>query len=261
MSRRVLVVLSVVCVAALSVTAVALARSGSGDKGGAKGTAHAGKRGAGKPATRLIGGGLLPIVLDSLAKRLDVAPADLRAAVDAIVAEQRQKRLQAAGLTPAEIAALKACRQTGLKKRDAARVRPSGGASCDPALLRSARAKLKAARQTKPDLAALKTELATSLATKLGKTPDEVLAAVRAELDARLTQAVSAGWLTQKGHDLALACFDAPASCDLKALKAEVRFLGHGKRGRHHRHGKPSPGDTGSGQMTPGGRATSTPLR
>ncbi|WCB93782.1 hypothetical protein DSM104299_02498 [Baekduia alba] len=113
----------------------------------------------------------------------------------------------------------------------------------------------KAPRKAKPDLTALKADLATSLAAKLGKTPDEVLAAVRAELDARLTQAVQAGWLTQKGHDLALACFDVPASCDVKALKGEVRVHGH----------KPesdtSTGGGSGGRMTPGGRSTSTPLR
>jgi hypothetical protein len=240
MSRRVLAVLTACCVVALSATAVALAHGGgTGSDGRAKKHEQA-------PAKhRVLGGGMLGIALTSLAQRLDVAPADLRAAVKAVVQEQMAKRLAAAGLTPEETAALKSCRAAaarhGIKPRAAA---------CDTAAARSAAAKLKAARQAKPDLVALKTELATSLATKLDKTPDEVLTAVRAELDARLTQAVAAGWLTQKGHDLALACFDTPATCDLKALRAEVRFFG-----LHHRK------DGGSGRMTPGGRATSTPLR
>jgi hypothetical protein len=244
MSRRVLAVLSVVCIAALSVTAVALAHNGRKD--GAKGkktrTAHA----------RVLGGGLLGASLDSLAQRLQVDPAALRTAVKAVAQEQRDKKLAAAGLTPQEIAAVKSCRAHGVKKRDAARVRKTA-AACDTAALKSAAAKLKAYRQAHPtpDLTALKTDLATSLATKLGTTPDAVLAAVRAELDARLTQAVTAGWLTQKGHDLALACFDTPASCDLKALRAEVTLFGHKK---HH-------AKTGSGRMHPGGRATSAPLR
>jgi hypothetical protein len=248
MSRRVLTVLSVVCVAALSVTAVALAHGG-GDK---PKTAHAKQQKAGAPG-RFLGGGLFGVALDRLAGRLDVAPADLRTAVEAVAREQFDKKLQAAGLTPGESAAVTACRAHGVKQRDAARVRTTAtGAACDPALLKSAAAKLEA--QPKPDLAALKTELATSLAAKIGKTPDEVVAAVRAELDARLTQAVAAGWLTQKGHDLALACFDDPASCDLKALRAEVTLFGH--KQRHH-----GDGGAGSGQMHPGGRATSTPLR
>jgi hypothetical protein len=111
----------------------------------------------------------------------------------------------------------------------------------------------------KPDLATLKAELATSLASKIGKTPDEVLTAVRAELDARLTQAVQAGWLTQKGHDLALACFDTPATCDMKALKGEVRFGHKGSPDQSSGSGS-SPAPSG-GKMTPGSRATSTPLR
>jgi hypothetical protein len=252
MSRRVLAVLTAFCLAALSVSAVALASGGSDHQRGAAKKHHA-------PAKqRAIGGGILGVALDSLAQRLDVAPADLRAAVKAIAQEQATKKAAAAGLTPEEIAALKACRRA-----------QHGASSCDRAAAKSGLAKLKAL--PKPDLTALKAELAASLATKLSKTPDEVLTAVRAELDARLTQAVTADWLTQKGHDLALACFDAPASCDLKALRAEVRFFGHGHGKKHHapKHHKgvkpttttPAPAPSNSGQMTPGGRSSSTPLR
>jgi hypothetical protein len=255
MSRRVIAVLTAVCLAALSVTAVALASGGGSDHqdGAAK------KHRAPAAKQRGIGGGILGVALTSLAQRLDVAPVDLRAAVTAIAREQAAKKAAAAGLTPEEIAALKACRTAR-----------HGASTCDRAAAKSGRAKLKAL--PKPDLTALKAELATSLATKLSKTPDEVLTAVRAELDARLTQAVTAGWLTQKGHDLALACFDTPATCDLKALRAEVRFFGHGHAKRkhapkHHKGEKPTtttPAPTppsGSGQMTPGGRSSSTPLR
>jgi hypothetical protein len=255
MSRRVLAVLTAVCLAALSVTAVALAGGGSDHNDSATKKHHA-------PVAkqRAIGGGILGVALTSLAQRLDVAPADLRAAVKAIGQEQAAKKAAAAGLTPEEIAALKTCRTA-----------QHGAATCDRAAAKSGLAKLKGL--PKPDLTALKAELASSLATKLSKTPDEVLTAVRAELDARLTQAVTAGWLTQKGHDLALACFDTPASCDLKALRAEVRFFGHGHgkkkhhARKHHKGEKPTtatpPSTTvpGSGQMTPGGRSSSTPLR
>jgi hypothetical protein len=237
MSRRVLAVLTAVCLAALSVTAVALAGGGGSDH--KDGTAK--KHHAPAAKQRAIGGGILGVALTSLAQRLDVAPADLRAAVKAIGQEQAAKKAAAAGLTPEEIAALKACRTA------------KHGTTCDRAAAKSGLVKLKAL--PKPDLTALKAELATALATKLSKTPDEVLTAVRAELDARLTQAVTAGWLTQKGHDLALACFDTPASCDLKALHAEVRLFGHGKKKAHH-HQPHKPG-----QMTPGGRSSSTPLR
>jgi hypothetical protein len=248
MSRRVLAVLSACCIAALTVTAVAVARGGDHDAASKahKRAGHA-QRTAGHPAD-VLASGLFASVTKSLAQRLDVEPRALRAAIKAVAAEQWQKRLAAAGLTPGEIAALKACRGGHAR-------RATSASGCDAAAAKSAVAKLKAAAKAKPDLTALKTDLATSLAQKLGKTPDEVLAAVRAELESRLTQAVQAGWLTPKGHDLALACFDAPATCDLKALKGEVRLFGHHGR---NRQGTPGPGP---GKMTPGGRATSTPLR
>jgi hypothetical protein len=213
MSRRLLAVLTAFCLAALGLSAVALAHDGSSEKHGTKAGNHVRH---GKYAGPL--GGLAGATLTSLAGRLSVAPADLKAAVTAVAKEQRAKR-KAAGKPHAE-----------------------------------------------PDLAALKTELAASLATKLGTTPKEILTAVRAELDARLTQAVAAGWVTQKGHDLALACFDAPATCDLKALRAEVRFFGHkqqhGHRHHHKQGSKPAASSTTpSGTMTPGGRSSSAPLR
>jgi hypothetical protein len=214
MSRRLLAILSVCCVAALGISAVALAHGGSSERHGAQ----SGKRVA---HAKHAGDGFFGAALDSLAQRLDVPPADLRAAIKAVVAEQRAKPHTAWPPTPEQ-------------------------------------------------LAALKTELAGSLATKLDKTPDEILTAARAELDARLTQAVAAGWLTQKGHDLALACFDDPASCDVNALRGAV--LGHGKqRGghrHHHRGQKPAPSTTTPpstatppATMTPGGSASATPLR
>ena len=293
MSRRLIAVLSVVCLAALSVAAGAIAAAGgdgkkksepsSSSKKAAKRVAHARNGGivrGGHGPGGFFGGPLLGASLDSLAQRLGVSPADLKTAVGAVMQEQSDKRLAAAGLTPDEIAAVKACRETARQsapfKHDRSATPP---AACATDAFTSATAKLKAARKTaaKPDLTALKADLAASLASKLGKTPDAVIAAVRAELDARLTTAVTAGWLTQKGHDLALACFDTPASCDTKALRAEVKFFhGGDRRGqhhgrRHHKHGgqKPSgttPGSTttpGSGQMHPGGQATSVapPLR
>jgi hypothetical protein len=100
-------------------------------------------------------------------------------------------------------------------------------AACATDAARSARQKLKAAKAAKPDPVALKAELAQSLATKLGKTPEAVLTAVRAELDQRLTQAVGIGLVAQQAHDLALACFDDPASCDLAAVRAAFPFFGH----------------------------------
>jgi hypothetical protein len=247
--RRLTVLLTVLCLAALGVTAVALASGGDKRDGERKSTSTGSAkvhRTGGIPH-RGVFGGMAGVVLDSLATRLDVPPADLRKAVGEIVAEQRLKRLQAAGLTQSEIDALKACRggraqlrhRDGIKKRDRARVRPARShvAACRTDAARSARQKLKAAAKAKPDLVALKADLAQSLATKLGKTPEAVLTAVRAELDQRLTQAVGIGLVSQKAHDLALGCFDAPASCDLKALRAAFHFKKHPHRAAHARRG------------------------
>lgn len=89
----------------------------------------------------------------------------------------------------------------------------------------------------KPDLAALKTELSDALGAKLGLSGAKVLEAARAELSARLDQGVKMGFLTADGKTKALACFDAPASCNVKALHKQLRFRGHGgahKRGLGH---------------------------
>jgi hypothetical protein len=273
MSRRLLAVLTACCIAALSASAVALAHGNGGHHDAVR---HGGKaHRTGRPAD-FLGAGLFGASVDSLAQRLSVDPATLRTAIRQTIAEERAKQLAAAGLTTDEIAALKACRGHGPRfaarggkkgRRAAARAAhhtANADADCNAAALTSARAKLKAAKQAKPDYNAIKSDLATSLAQKLGKTPDEVLTAVRAELDARLTQAVTAGWLTQKGHDLALACFDDPNSCDVRALKAEVRFPGHpAPQASSSAPSDTTPPSTGtpSGTMTPGSRATSTPLR
>jgi hypothetical protein len=271
MSRRLLALLTACCVA-LSVTAVAAFAHGNGSHHRGK-TRHAKVHRTGQPAN-FLGAGLFGASVNSLAQRLSVDPADLRTAIKQTLADERTRQLTAAGLTPEEIAALQSCRfshvgaRGGTKgRREAAKKHARAahhlrGANCDAATLKSAHDKLKAA--PRPDYNAIKTDLATELAQKLGKTPDDVIAAVRAELDARLTQAVTAGWLTQKGHDLALACFDDPNSCDVRALKGEFRFPGH--------HGELAPSDTtptgtappttsAPGTMQPGGQQTSTPLR
>ncbi|HEV7751148.1 MAG TPA: hypothetical protein VGO71_06390 [Baekduia sp.] len=241
MRRRLTVLLTVLGLAALGVTAVALASGG--DKTDIKRTGDAKVHRTGGASHGGPFGGMAGVVLDSLATRLSVQPADLRKAIGEIAADQRQKRLQSAGLTQPEIDALKACRgdrkqlrhRDGVKKRDPARVRPARKdvAACTADAARSARQKLKAAAKVKPDLVALKAELAQSLATKLAKTPDAVLTAVRAELDQRLTQAAGIGLVTPQAHDLALACFDDPASCDLAAVRAAFPHFGLRHAGLH----------------------------
>ncbi|WP_027007185.1 hypothetical protein [Conexibacter woesei] len=266
MSRRLLAVLTACLIVALSASAVAFAHSGGGrhHRDARHGTVHRTVKPAG-----FLGAGLLGASVNSLAQRLSVDPADLRTAIKQTLADERARQLTAAGLTPQETAALKACRGARFPERTArggkkgrrgvARTahHTRAAAGCDATALKSARAKLKAA--PKPDYNTIKSDLAAGLAQKLGKTPDDVIAAVRAELDARLTQAVTAGWLTQKGHDLALACFDDPSSCDIRAFKGEFRFPGHHDAGPSDT--TPPSTTAPSGTMTPGGRQTSTPLR
>lgn len=123
----------------------------------------------------------------------------------------------------------------------------------------------RAARQAdpsapKPDLAAKKTAWIDGVAAKLGKTPDEVAAAVRAELDERLTDAVAKGWLTEQGKTIALGCFDTPATCDFKALRAEFRAGDRGDRRHGKRHHGPCRKGDDDTTSRPGGRETSAPL-
>lgn len=195
MSRRRLLTaaLAAVCLIALSASAVALAHSSGGD-----GSSHP-RHHAQRTAER----SMWATALKGVAQRLDVAPADLRAAVKAVAREQRGQR--------------------------------------------------------ETDLAAQKTAWIDGLATKLNKTPDAVAAAVRAELEAQLTKAVGRGWITPQGETIALACFDDPAGCDLKALRAQITaFGGGGKSTKKHRPCRRH--HSGDGRMTPGGRSTSAPL-
>jgi hypothetical protein len=78
--------------------------------------------------------------------------------------------------------------------------------------------------------AALKQRLAADLAGELGRSTDRVVAAVRAELEEALGVMLTFGAITERGRDVALACYDAPADCDLAALRREVRFRHHGGR-------------------------------
>jgi hypothetical protein len=224
--RRLVAVIASVLAIALAVTAVAFAAGGGGDKPTStkqRGTAHAKRFAHDRGLDRMLGGGIAAMVVDSLAGRLQVKPADLRKAAVATFVEQKQAFVKSAGLSQADIDNLEACR--GWHRR-------AKSATCDRAAAKASLQKLKAAAR-KPDLAKLKTDVAASLASKLGKTPDAVLTAVRAEVAQRLDQAVGIGFVTAKGRDLALGCFDNPAGCDLKALQAEVRFGGHGSGRRH----------------------------
>ena len=79
-------------------------------------------------------------------------------------------------------------------------------------------------------LAELKQELTGGLADALDRPRDRVADAVRAEISDRLDSAVRIGFVTPETRKLALACFDRPADCDVRALRWESGL------GRFHHH-------------------------
>jgi hypothetical protein len=72
------------------------------------------------------------------------------------------------------------------------------------------------------DLARIKARILGGLAAELEKPVDEVREAVRAELAEALDRAVAMGFLSGRGRELALGCFDRPRSCDIGALRREA---------------------------------------
>jgi len=172
-------------------------------------------------ARRGHGGGhhraLRAMVLGDLAERLQVTPAQLREALRGVKRRSLDRAVQRGTITAAQRDAVAAC---------LARPRTS----CDRAAARPA---LRALRRDarRGDLAARKQELAEDLGTELGQPPEAALTAVRAELSAKLDLAVTFGAAGARGRELALACFDDPATCDVAALRREVRF-GHGRARR-----------------------------
>lgn len=118
--------------------------------------------------------------------------------------------------------------QSGLKT-DALRACVTRSSACDRrAARRQARALHRDLDVEELDLVALKRSLATDLAAGVGKDAGAVLSAVRAELATKLSFAQTVGFIKPPQRELALGCFDAPASCDLDALHRAFAFA--------HRH-------------------------
>jgi hypothetical protein len=233
MRRSLLIATLVALLAGLSVTAVTLAGGRDSDRADRadRSTGSAAGSSASDRATRRAarrerrghgrrhGHAMLHAqLLGGLATRLEVTPAQLRAALEGVKRRSLDRAVQRGTITADQRAALETC-------MDDRR-------GCDRAAARPAfRALRRDARPAR--LAARKQELAEDLAAELGKTPEQVLTAVRAELVAKLDLAVTFGAVTAKGRDLALACFDEPASCDRRALRREVRMgHGHGRKRR-----------------------------
>lgn len=178
-----------------------------------------------------LGFGPMGLAFKGLADRLNVTPAKLREAAMGVKKRALDRAVADGTITQDERDALEAC----FKSR-------GQGSGCDRAKARAAHRKLhKAIKQRiKTDAAGVKAQVIDDLAAELGKQPSEVEAAARAELVDLLDKGVALGFVSEKGRDLALGCWDKPNECDRAALKAEVkkRFRG---RGHHHggRHAHP----------------------
>lgn len=205
MRRPILIALIAAIAGALTISAVTLAGGNETSKQ-ERGWAAYTKAGA---HDRAHGG-----YLGSLAGRLDVSTAELRRALKVTARKQLRRAAQAGLISARERRALAGCMR-------------SEGRACDRRKLGRMAKRLKGMLMGAGGAAALpelKRTASADLAAALGKPVDEVLAAVRAELVARLDQGVGIGVVTEKGRELALACFDDPASCDVAALRRELRF-------------------------------------
>ena len=174
------------------------------------------------------------IAFKGLAKKLDVSPAKLREAVEGVKNRALDRAVGDGTITQDERDAIAAC------------MKSHGGSGCDRAKAMAAHRKLHQAfeARAKSDAAGLKAQAIDDLAAELGKQPADVEAAMRAELSDMLDTAVTMGFITDKGRELALGCFDKPNECDRGALRAEVkkRFRGHGPHGHHGPGGRRGPG-------------------
>jgi len=207
-------------------------RSSAAPSQGSFASAYAAKRGHGRGGRHRgrrqghghrTGFGPMMLAFSGLADRLGVKPEQLREAAKGVKKRALDRAVSEGTITPAERDALDACFQ-------------SRGRNCDRAKARAAHRKLhKALRQRlKSDAAGLKSQLIGDLAAELGKQSAEVDAAIRATLKDLLDKGVALGFVTEKGRDLALGCYDDPNACDRKALRAEFRRF-HGRHGHGHR--------------------------
>ena len=159
---------------------------------------------------------------------------DLRAAVQGVKKRALDRAVYDGTISQAERDALDAC----MKSRRSS--------SCDRRQAKAAHRKLHRAlkQRAKTDASGLKAQLFDDLGAELGKDPADVEKAARDELSELLDMAVSMGFVTERGRELALGCFDKPDDCDRAALRAEIKkkFRRHGGKGHHggrRGHGHP----------------------
>lgn len=231
MRRPILISLAAALLAALAVSAVSLATGGDDEATADRPARAADARGL-LAAAGGTGASALPdpqAVLRSLAGRLDVTEAELREALEAVGRRQSRAALDRAvdegRITAAERDVLLACAddRQGCDRAEARRI------------LHRLHDELGRQDLRDLDLGALKGRLAADLASELDRSPEQVVTAVRAELEAVLGDLRDSGLLTERAVALALACFDDPDACDVEALQDELPLLhGLGGRGVHH---------------------------
>jgi hypothetical protein len=219
MRRTILMTLTAAVLAALAVSAVSLATGD--DEAASDRPARASAAGllAAAGGTGATGMPDLAAISRSIAERLDVTEAELRAAVHAAGPAQARDALDRAvedgTITARERALVERCAEDR--------------ASCDREGARELADRLKT-RVERDGLeglgvTALRDGLAADVGARLKRTPEQVVAAVGAEVDATLTGLREAGILTERAQELAQACFADPDACDLDALREEVPFL------------------------------------
>src|SRR5215207_3826047 len=185
---------------------------GGGRRGGWPGHGHHGPG---------MGFGPLALAFNGLAKKLDVSNDKLHDALRGVKKRALDRAVADKTITQGERDALDAC----MKSR--------GGSGCDRKQARSAHRKLHRAlkARAKSDAAGLKAQLIGDLAAELGKDPADVEKAVRDQLSELLNMAVTMGFVSERGRDLALACWDKPNECDRGALRAEIKKRFRGRHG------------------------------
>ena len=173
--------------------------------------------------------GVMALAFNDFAEKLGVTPGELHAAVRGVKKRALDRAVSDGTLTADERAALDACMKSRRK-----------GSGCDRKQARAAHRKLHKAlkARARSDAAGLKTQFIADLAAELDKQPADVESAARASLVELLDKAVTMGFLSERGRELALGCFDKPNECDRAALRAEVkkRFRGRGNHGGRRGH-------------------------
>lgn len=173
--------------------------------------------------------GPMMMALNGVADRLGVSKDELIEAAQGAKDRTLDRAVSEGTITQAQRDALEQCMKAHRQR----------GGKCDRRAARRAYRKLHRSfhQKMRTDAAALKAQLLGDLAAELGKQPDEVGTAIRAELSELLDMGVKFGVVTDRGRDLALGCWDRPKECDRKALRRELKqhFRGdrRGHRGRH----------------------------